>query len=133
MGVDTALEMIGGYVLIISALALAVERVMDMAKAFASKYLGGIQDDGTKKEDDPTRERRVRVGALVVAIPLSLVAQVDTFELLGMDSPLWLGYPILGWLLSGLVASRGSAFWHDVIAMVNEVKKAKRQPVPSGT
>ncbi|MCK4460440.1 MAG: hypothetical protein KAW46_01480 [candidate division Zixibacteria bacterium] len=133
MGVDTALEMIGGYVLIISALALAVERVMDVAKAFASKYLGGIQDDGAKRKDDPARERRVRVGALVVAIPLSLVAKVDTFELLGMDSPHWLGYPILGWLLSGLVASRGSAFWHDVVAMVNEVKKAKRQPVPSGT
>ena len=133
MGVDNALVMIGGYVLIISALALTVERVMDMAKAFASTYLGGIHNDGVKKPEDHHRERRVRVWALAVAIPLSLVAQVDTFELLGMNSPLWFNYPILGWLLSGLAASRGSAFWHDVIALLNEAKKAKRKLVPSGT
>ena len=77
------------------------------------------------KEDD-CRKRRVRVFAIVVGIFLAIIAQVDSFALLDLPSPLWFGYPLLGWILSGLAASRGSAFWHDIIEIVRVIKETKQ-------
>ena len=39
MGIDSVLGTIGTYVLVISALALGVERVMDLVKMMAKKHL----------------------------------------------------------------------------------------------
>jgi len=144
MSFDTALGAIGQYVLVISAVALGVERIMDAFKLFAKKYLKrrprperkeGESTDAfqTRKDrfltEDGSRQQWVRFLAILIGIILAIVAQVDTFNLLGMPSPLWFGVPILGWVLSGLAASRGSAFWHDVIELVKTVKEAKREIV----
>ena len=76
-----------------------------------------------KKED--SRQRRVRSWAVVFGLILAFICKVDTFELLGIRSPYWFGFPILGCALSGLAASRGSAFWHDIIEMVRAIRETK--------
>lgn len=141
MSIDTALGMIGSYVLVISALALGVERVMDFAKmVFKRQFTREPSTPENEKESDKARklipeqnrQRRVRVGAMAVGIALAAVATVDTFDILGMTSPRWFGLPILGWVLSGLAASRGSAFWHDIIELVRTVKETRRNVAEAG-
>jgi hypothetical protein len=140
MGIDAVLGSIGTYVLVISALALGVERIMDLLKLFATKHLVREEPPSVKGEapdqeaeesirahrkQDDARKRRVRTLAIPIGIILAIIAQIDTFDMLGFPSPIWLGFPILGWVLSGLAASRGSAFWHDIIELVRAVKETR--------
>ena len=133
MNFDSMLGTVGIYVFVISALAFGVERVMDLFKTFAWKHLVRKlpQDKMNRKEreayykKEDSRQRRVRVYAVVVGLVLAFIAQVDTFDILGLRSPYWFGYPVLGYALSGLAASRGSAFWHDVIDLVRGIKEEK--------
>jgi len=132
---DSMIGTLGIYVLTISALAFGVERIMDLMKAFISKHFvaelptkGMSEDDSRafyKKED--SRQRRVRSWAVVFGLILAFICQIDTFQLLGIRSPYWLGFPILGYILTGLAASRGSAFWHDIIEMIRGIRETKSE------
>jgi len=134
MSFDSMLGTVGIYVFVISALAFGVERVMDLFKTFAWKHLvRELPPDKKMEEDDrkvyykkeDSRQRRVRMYAVLVGLVLAFTAQVDTFDILGLPSPYWFGYPVLGYALSGLAASRGSAFWHDIIDLVRGIKEEK--------
>ena len=141
MSIDSVLGAIGIWVLSISALALGVERTLDVCKMIFKKHLRREQpplkesgeadsDFEAKKkthlESDEAQQQRVRIIAIPIGIVVAILAEVDTLDMLGFPTPLWFGYPILGWSLSGLAASRGSAFWHDVIEVVRVAKEAKR-------
>ena len=130
---DSMIGTLGIYVLTISALAFGVERIMDLMKAFISKYfVAELPSKGMSEEDskafykkEDSRQRRVRSWAVVFGLILAIICQIDTFQLLGIRSPYWFGIPILGYILTGLAASRGSAFWHDIIEMVRAVRETK--------
>lgn len=138
---DSMLGTLGIYVLTISALAFGVERIMDLIKAFISKHFVAelpakemTEEESKsfyKKED--SRQRRVRSWAVVFGLILAFICKVDTFELLGIPSPLWFGFPVLGCALSGFAASRGSAFWHDVIEMIRGIRETKTELLAAKT
>ena len=86
----------------------------------------------THRESDEARQQRIRIIAIPVGIVVAILAQVDTLDMLGFPTPLWFGYPILGWTLSGLAASRGSAFWHDVFEVVRVAKETRRDIAAAG-
>lgn len=140
MSMDAMLASAGIYVLVISALALGVERIMDLVKTMFDKQLVrqanfAETDTTTKKEQfkiEEIRKRYIRIWAIPIGILLAVLTQVDTFDLLGFPSPMWFGFPIIGWTISGLAASRGSAFWHDIIDLIGTVKEAKRQVAETG-
>ncbi len=132
--ISAMLGNVGIYLGIISALALSTERIMDAIKFFAKKNLARDQQaESTDQKKEGARKRRVRIIAIPIALCLAWLARVDTFQILGLSSPLWFDIPILGYILSGLAASRGSAFWHDVIELVTKAKEAKKDLVAATT
>jgi hypothetical protein len=130
---DSMLGAFGIYVLVISALAFGVERIMDLTKAFAKKHLiaeplqKGLSAEENKEnlKKETNRQRRVRIWAIFYGLILAFLCKVDTFQLLGINSPYWHGYPVLGCVLSGLAASNGSSFFHDMIGIVTAFKETK--------
>lgn len=134
MDAGAMLANVGTYLAVIAALAFGVERIMDLLKTW-TKGAMVKQDLSDKKEAEQEkaeeeRKRRIRVWAIPVGIVLAFFAEADTFDMIGIESPYWFGLPIMGYILSGLAASRGSAFWHDIIELVGVVKetRAKGQP-----
>lgn len=137
MSFDSMLGNVGIYVAVISALAIGVERIMDYVKSFPgtkgklvrNPLSVDVDENERKKEEkiEEKRQREIRLLAVPVGLIFAFVIQVDTFDILGLYSPLWFGIPILGYLLSGLAASRGSAFWHDIIDLVGAIKETKKR------
>lgn len=132
MNIDSVLASIGIYLAVISALAIGVERIMDFLKFTPKLDKTLIRKPKTAKlteeelTQDDARQRRVRLWAVLFGLILAFIMQIDTFDLLGLTSPMWFGYPILGYIMTGLAASRGSAFWHDILEIVKIVKETKR-------
>lgn len=58
-----------------------------------------------------------RLGAIIVGILVAVAGRMDIFQLLGM--PLGINY--LGYILTGLLISRGSNFLHDLLGSMNQV------------
>lgn len=135
MTLDLMLGSVGIYVMVISALALGVERIMDLIKSFSRKHLvrepvsekAGAEERKTHEKKEEVRKRNIRVWAIPIGIILAILTQIDTFDILGFPSPMWFGFPILGWIVSGFAASRGSAFWHDIIDLIGTIRDTKRQ------
>jgi hypothetical protein len=127
---DSMIGALGAYIAVISALALGVERVMDLIKVFAKKHLVASypkekMTEEEKKEryyEEDKRQRIVRLWAIILGIFLAFICKVDTFEILKMPSPVLFGIPIFGYLLSGLAASKGSTFLHDALEIVRGVR-----------
>jgi len=139
---DSMLGNVGIYVAVISALAIGVERIMDFIKSFPGTKGKLVKNPRSKQADEQTRkmeeqaeearQRKLRMLAVPIGLILAFIIQVDTFDILGMYSPSWFGLPILGYALSGLAASRGSAFWHDIIDLVGIIKETKKEAAAAG-
>ena len=52
-----------------------------------------------------------KLGALVIGIIVAVCAQVDLFSMFGVV----LAYPIIGYILTGIIISRGANFVHDLL------------------
>lgn len=134
MTFDVVISNILTYVIVISALAFGVERIMDIIKRIFHKKLvreetpeeEEFEKKKERKEKDSKRQRHVRIWAIIFGMAFAFICQIDTFDLLGIPSIYWGGYPFLGYLLSGFAASRGSAFWHDILELVKAVKETKQ-------
>lgn len=50
------------------------------------------------------------IGALVVGIGVSILAKIDIFAMQGIS----LSIPLIGWILTGILMSRGANFIHDL-------------------
>lgn len=50
------------------------------------------------------------VGALAVGILVSILAKIDIFAMQGIN----LSLPVIGWILTGVLMSRGANFIHDL-------------------
>lgn len=50
------------------------------------------------------------VGALIVGIGVSILAKIDIFAMQGIS----LSIPLIGWVLTGVLMSRGANFIHDL-------------------
>lgn len=59
-----------------------------------------------------------RLGALIVSLILAIVTKLDFLSLLGIEVTV----PYIGYILTGILISRGSNFIHDLINKVNNVK-----------
>ena len=62
-----------------------------------------------------------RVGALVVGIVMALITKLDILDVLGIKCVI----PIVGYILTGVLISRGANFMHDLIRKVGLEKKVK--------
>lgn len=51
-----------------------------------------------------------RIGALVLAILISILAKVDVFAMVGIT----LAFPVVAYVLTGIVVSRGANFVNDL-------------------
>lgn len=51
-----------------------------------------------------------RIGALVLAILICILAQVNVFEIVGIT----LSYNLVGYILTGVIVSRGANFVNDL-------------------
>lgn len=60
-----------------------------------------------------------RIGALVVALVLSIGVRLDILSLLGINTTI----PLLGVILTGILISRGSNFIHDLLVKIGQVGK----------
>ena len=50
------------------------------------------------------------IGALIVGIGVSILAKIDIFTMQGIS----LSIPLIGWILTGILMSRGANFIHDL-------------------
>lgn len=50
------------------------------------------------------------IGALIVGIAVSILAKIDIFAMQGIS----LSIPLIGWILTGILMSRGANFIHDL-------------------
>ena len=62
-----------------------------------------------------------RIGALVVALVLSIGVKLDILSLLGINTTI----PLLGVILTGILISRGSNFIHDLLVKIGQVGKGQ--------
>jgi hypothetical protein len=60
-------------------------------------------------DDSPWREMAMRYIAALVGIALATVYRTDLLAMLGLTSP----WPIVGYIVTGLLIGRGSNFVHD--------------------
>lgn len=88
-----------GAMLLLAASAEAIWETLQMVK-----LNGGINKE--------------RVGAIITGIILSVAANIDFFELIGV--PLMI--PYLGLIFTGIIISRGANFIHDIIKITEVVK-----------
>lgn len=56
------------------------------------------------------------VGALVVGIVVSILAKIDIFAMQGIS----LSIPLIGWVLTGILMSRGANFIHDLFNKIGD-------------
>ena len=56
------------------------------------------------------------VGALIVGISVSILAKIDIFAMQGIS----LSIPLVGWILTGVLMSRGANFIHDLFNKLGE-------------
>lgn len=64
-----------------------------------------------------------RIGALVVALLLSIGTRLDLLSLLDIKTSI----PYLGVVLTGILISRGSNFIHDLLVKISNIKVGKEQ------
>lgn len=62
-----------------------------------------------------------KVGALITSLIVCVGARLDLFSLLGIN----IYIPFLGTVLTGILASRGSNFIHDLIEKITNVKEVE--------
>lgn len=55
-----------------------------------------------------------RIGALVLAIVICILAKVDFFSMVGIG----LSFPIVAYILTGIVVSRGANFVNDLFGKI---------------
>ncbi len=60
-----------------------------------------------------------RIGSIILGVLLCVTAKVDFFKL--VDVPL--SYDIIGYILSGILVSRGSNFIHDFLSAVEKINE----------
>lgn len=56
------------------------------------------------------------IGALIVGIAVSILAKIDIFAMQGIT----LSIPLIGWILTGILMSRGANFIHDLFNKLGE-------------
>ena len=55
------------------------------------------------------------IGSLVIGVLISILAKIDIFELRGLV----LSIPFIGYILTGILISRGSNFIHDLYGKIS--------------
>ena len=58
------------------------------------------------------------IGSLIVGVVVAITAKIDIFELQGIS----LSIPVIGYILTGILLSRGSNFIHDLYNKINSKK-----------
>ena len=56
------------------------------------------------------------IGALIVGIGVSILAKIDIFAMQGIN----LSFPLIGWILTGILMSRGGNFIHDLFNKIGD-------------
>ena len=56
------------------------------------------------------------IGALIVGIGVSILAKIDIFAMQGIS----LSIPLIAWILTGILMSRGANFFHDLFNKLGE-------------
>lgn len=59
------------------------------------------------------------IGALIVGIAVSILAKIDIFAMQGIT----LSIPLIGWVLTGILMSRGANFIHDLFNKLGDKEK----------
>ncbi|MFZ5909194.1 MAG: hypothetical protein ACOYYU_04190 [Chloroflexota bacterium] len=109
-----------------TAKALGAGEAVDEASQKVALYMTEIR----KKYDIDERKRitALRFISALIGIGLALWLQIDSFSLLtGLLPEGFAVEPWLGMVITGLAASAGSSFWHDMLGRVRAVKEASQQ------
>jgi len=109
-----------------TAKALGAGEALDEASQKVALYMTEIR----KKYDIDERKRitALRFISALLGIGLALWLQIDSFALLtGLLPTDFAVEPWLGMVVTGLAASAGSSFWHDMLGRVRAVKEASQQ------
>ena len=140
----SAFEPIINLLVVLTALSVAAERLTN-----AWKLRNPVLRD--KSENEKEREGRIGNRTLIVGIVLALVLKANLLTLLAhidapwdtlgwirlegsiwqlapeTDSPVSIGYAILGSLATGAALGFGSKFWHDILDTVLELRNNVRR------
>jgi hypothetical protein len=123
VGEPMSLQMLQTIVLVLLALSVATERLVDITKGalgFLNKWDPVTNPDGLKKE----RYRRAAVQLLAVGWGVVItwgVSPAIPKEVLNLLSPLGNTWTIV---TLGVLASGGSSFWNGVLSNLEKVKGA---------
>jgi hypothetical protein len=84
--------------------------------------------------DEKHRITLLRITSAVIGIGIAVMLRIDTFDILGFlfppDVQEILTQPnaqLGGMIITGLAASAGSSFWHDMLGRVRNIKEAVKQ------
>ena len=58
-----------------------------------------------------------RIGSLAVGVIVAVVAKADICSALGLD----MAYPVVGYIVTGMLISRGANFVHDLLKGVEQI------------
>ena len=89
--------------IIILIAAILVEAIWEAIKQPLGASLDWLEDQ--------TMFRVGKVGAAAVGITICVIAEVNLFEILGLD----LNPPTIGYIFTGLIVARGSNAVHDLL------------------
>ena len=90
--------------------------------------------EGVKTDEAEARTLRGWISGVVRLVAIAFALQINTFDILGsffsadviraLDSQVG---QIGGVIITGLAASAGSSFWHDMLGRVRNIKEAVKQ------
>ena len=108
------MELTGVFLVLILVAAL-IEAVYEALKPVLAPAIGWLEARAVPAD---------RLAALVISIIicLGIGSQVDLFALLGLT----IGTPYLGVLLTAIILARGSNFVHDLIGILDGLRKGNQ-------
>ncbi len=116
---------ITSIVALLGFMSLSVERVVEITKNMVP-FLAGPQPDEKKER---WRRAMLHFLAALTGTVIALVAQEQIQPLLPNSFTKTGEIGVLGCIILGLLASGGSGFWNQTLAIVEEIKKVKKLQV----
>ena len=87
---------------------------MDFAKLIVIAILVEAIWENLKMTYNQQKVNKNMIGSLLLGMIICVLARIDIFEIVGIN----LAVPAIGWLLTGIICSRGANFINDLFSKI---------------